>query len=153
MLLKWKEMFHSQIYTFLICLIYFLELLLCYISVPLVWVRMEAGKKRLQWSYSSTSSLYKWKWEHVFFPKVSDIILQFHHTFLRIVLLLKNCSSRLLISPMQDNSQPMLPSESMTTFGKRLSLLNLKLTFGRFYGTQVWQAEYNKQSGIIFHHI
>lgn len=47
----------------------------------------------------------------------------------------------------------MLPSESMTTFGKWLSLLNLKLTFGRFYRTQVWQAEYNKQSGIIFHHI
>lgn len=39
-------MFHGQVYTFLICLIYFLELLLCYISVPLVWVRTEEGKKK-----------------------------------------------------------------------------------------------------------
>lgn len=33
MLLKWKEMFHRQVYTLLIRLIYLIELFLCYIYI------------------------------------------------------------------------------------------------------------------------
>lgn len=69
-------MFHRQVYTFLICLIYFLELLLCYISVPLMWVRMEEGKKRKD--CSDLILLLKHFTSEMgtgFLQKVSDMIL------------------------------------------------------------------------------
>lgn len=38
-------MFHRQVYIFLMCLIYFLELVLCFIFVPFMCIRMEAGQR------------------------------------------------------------------------------------------------------------